>query len=73
MARSTSIAEHYRAHRQAFELALELGCTPKEAEAELARRAARDRWLATRRKLQAKMEAPLRQRPAWNAPWMMQE
>ena len=37
MARSTSIAEHYRAHRQAFELALELGCTPKEAEAELAK------------------------------------
>lgn len=38
MARST--AEQYRIHRAAFALALELGCTPREAEAELRRRSA---------------------------------
>lgn len=33
-----SLAEKYRAHRRAFELALELGCTPREAERVLRRR-----------------------------------
>ncbi|MFN3424521.1 MAG: hypothetical protein ACK40C_07440 [Novosphingobium meiothermophilum] len=48
-----SLAERYRAHRAAFELALELGCTPSEAQAELARRAARQRWLQTLARLDA--------------------
>ncbi len=49
-----SLAEHYRAHRQAFTLALEKGCTPREAEAELARRAAHDRWKNVAAKCRAK-------------------
>ncbi len=74
--RHASIAEYYRAHGRAFRLALELGCTPAEAEAEIAKREARERWDAAERRLRAAMNGPLptsAQRPAWNAPWMMQE
>lgn len=49
------MAERMRRHRAAFTLALELRCTPAEAEAELARREARARWEATNARLQAKM------------------
>lgn len=35
MAACASQAERWRRHREAFELALELGITPREAEAEL--------------------------------------
>jgi hypothetical protein len=38
MARHTSLAEHYRAHRAEMELALATGCTPIEARRELRRR-----------------------------------
>ena len=38
MARYASEAERLRAHREAFTLALQLGCTPREAERELRRR-----------------------------------
>lgn len=44
MARDASLAEQYRAHRAAFELALELGCTPRQAAQTL-----RDRERAKRR------------------------
>ncbi|HQS69260.1 MAG: hypothetical protein B7Y36_18285 [Novosphingobium sp. 28-62-57] len=54
-----SLAERYRAHRAAFELAQQLGCTPKEAEAELARRAARKDWLERNARLEALKNAPL--------------
>lgn len=59
-----SLADRYRQHRVAFKLAQELGCTPAEANAEMARRAARQRWEDTRARLDAKMRAPLRQRAA---------
>jgi hypothetical protein len=55
MARQASLAEYYRAHREAFTLALELKCTPREAEIELKRRAARE----ARERLDAKLNAPL--------------
>lgn len=55
MSRAASLAEQYRAHREEFLLALELGCTPAEARAELARRAARERWQEAKRRLDAKM------------------
>jgi hypothetical protein len=32
---TVSLAEHYRAHQEAFELVLRLGCTPKDAERKL--------------------------------------
>jgi hypothetical protein len=76
MAPPKSLAEHYRAHRAAFELALELGCTPKEAADELRRREARARDREAMARLQAKMNAPLaphyREPPA-DAPWMLRD
>jgi hypothetical protein len=53
MSRAASLAEHYRAHREAFELALRLGCTPKEAERKLrAEKRARRRCAARPRQSQ---------------------
>lgn len=64
--KAPSLAERYRAHREAFELARELGCTPKEAEAELARRAdaeqrrkAREEWQRGHDRLEALRNAPI--------------
>ncbi|WP_298165351.1 hypothetical protein [Novosphingobium sp.] len=48
-------AERWRRHRAAFNLALELRCTPAEAEQELQRREARAKWEASNARLQAKM------------------
>jgi hypothetical protein len=52
-------AAYYRAHRAAFLLALELGCTPKEAEAKLRQVEARERHRAAADRLAARMNAPL--------------
>jgi phage terminase small subunit len=57
--KAPSLAERYRAHREAFELARELGCTPKEAEAELARRRARENWQRSHDRLEALRNAPI--------------
>lgn len=59
-----SLAEHYRHHRQAFLLALELGCTPKEAEAEMKRREARERARAAEARLEDKMQGQFRSNSA---------
>lgn len=56
MARHSSLAEYYREHREAFTLALELDCTPKEAALTLERRKVQARWEQAERKLQAKMD-----------------
>lgn len=80
MARVT-LADRYRAHREAFLLAQELGCTPKEAELALRGREARERWEQSRRSLEAKMAAPARVRLAVSdddaeppaQPWMMRD
>jgi hypothetical protein len=55
MAGQRSLAEHYRAHREAFTLALQLKCTPREAELEIKRQAAK----ACRERLDAKLHAPV--------------
>lgn len=70
-----SLAERLRAHREAFQLALQLGCTPKEAEQEIARRKTAARSREVRARLAAKMNAPPRprQHENWNAPWMMRD
>ena len=83
MARPASLAEHYRAHREAFALALELGCTPKEAERELLRRRAREQAEESQRRLAAKRHAPLvpgiaalaapDRAQGRDAPWMMRD
>ena len=59
MARPLSQAEKWRAHGEAFRLALELGCTPREAEAKIAGIAAHERHRAAADRLAAKMNAPL--------------
>lgn len=64
MAARPSLAQRMRAHRAAFTLALELGVTVAEAEAELARRAARDRWETACRRLAALDARPRRTSPA---------
>ena len=73
----TSLAQRYRAHREAFTLALELGCTPREAEAEIARRKTRLRWLAAQQRLQARTQSrePIFTPDAARdpAPWMMRD
>ena len=76
-----SLAEHYRAHREAFTLALELGITPRAAEAVIRDRQARLRWLAGEQRREARSEAPvLRQAQDERVlserdpqPWMMRE
>lgn len=60
MARYQTTAEQLRAHRAAFTLALELGCTPRETEQELRRRAAAAREEESKRRMAAKMAAPVR-------------
>ena len=79
MARPLTQAEIWRAAREAFVLALELGVTPKEAEREIARIKAREAHRAASDRLAAKMAAPLPQ-PAFEAdesrdpqPWMMRD
>ncbi|MDZ4308407.1 hypothetical protein [Allopontixanthobacter sp.] len=70
-----SLAEHYRAHRKAFTLALELDCTPAEAAAEIARREARECWKQTEARLLAKrggMPDDAARGPK-SEPWMMRD
>ena len=79
MARPLTQAEIWRAHREAFTLALELGCTPKEATREIARIKAREAHRAASDRLAAKMAAPLQPQPNFEPdptpaePWMMRD
>lgn len=70
-----SDAAYYRAHRAAFTLALELGCTPKDAEDEMRRRHARERDRAAQQRLDFKINTAPLPRPAdnWGAPWMLRD
>jgi hypothetical protein len=81
---AVSLAEHYRAHREAFELALRLGCTPKEAERRLrAETRARRQVCGTAAPIGAEqedmvpMDGPQELAPAdfadWSASWMMRD
>lgn len=75
MARFASEAERLRAHRAAFNLALELGITPREAEAELRKRRALASIEENRARLAAKLApaAPAITAPASDEPWMMRD
>ena len=53
---AASPAERYRRHREAFTLALQLGCTPREAEAELKRRSTLARIARAKARLAAKLD-----------------
>ena len=72
-----SLAAQYRRHREAFCLALELGCTPREAEAELRRREAQARDQSAQQKLISKMRAPIARQHDDHAetvqPWWMKD
>ena len=82
MARFASEAERLRAHRQAFNLAMELGCTPREAEAVLRRRE-RARLKACGTRAPAMTDAaheqddapaaPANQFERWESRWMMRD
>ncbi len=66
-------ADYLRHHRRCFELGLELGVTPREAEKKLAQMQARERDRAASDRLQTKINTPLQPVPdfqQWNAPWM---
>ncbi len=77
MPRPQTQAEKWRAHREAFLLALELGCTPKEAEREIARIKAREADRAASDRLAAKLATPimpaLQQPRDRDEPWMMRD
>jgi hypothetical protein len=60
MARSASLAEHYRRHRAAMELALEMNVTPREAEQLLRAREGREHLDALRKR----RDTPLEPAPA---------
>lgn len=65
-----SSAEQTRQARLAFELALELGCTPREAAEELRRRAAMERHREAAARLAAKRaEKPLTASDEKILPW----
>lgn len=82
MAEPRDLAAYYRAHREAFCLAQELGCTPREAERILrqrarARRAACGRVAADPAGDEPISEAneglPVGDFADWSAPWMMRD
>lgn len=55
---AAGMAERFRAARERFELALELGCTPAEAQTVIDRRRARERWEEVDRRLTARRSTP---------------
>ena len=75
MPRFASEAERLRHHRQCFTLALELGCTPREAEATLRKREALARIEDGKRRLAAMTAAPMPAQfgPLRDEPWMMRD
>lgn len=69
-----SSAEQTRQARLAFELALELGCTPREAAEELRRRAAMERHREAAARLAAKRaEKPASKTGEKVQPWYKRE
>lgn len=77
-----SPAEQFRAARLAFELAMELGCTPKEAERVMRRRARARRDACGRRAPEGDAPRADQSEPrdaiptafqAWDASWMMRD
>lgn len=57
------LAQRLREHRELFELAQQLGVTPAEARAHRDQAAARARWEATRDRLNAKRNVPIKPSP----------
>jgi len=82
MPRFASKADYYRHHRKVFQLALELGVTPIEAEARMTVVEAREKHRAkmARRGLESDLP-PLSLKPEeqpgafkrWDAPWMARD
>jgi hypothetical protein len=75
-----SRAEELRHHRKCFELALELGCTPAEADSMMARVEARERHRALCRRQGHQNPLPPLKLPTtrdeferWEAAWMMRD
>lgn len=72
--RFASDAAYYRHHRKVFLLALELGCTPIDAETEMRRIEQHERQRAAADRRARVISTPLL-RPAdnWSASWMMRD
>lgn len=76
-----SLADYYRRHRRVMELALEMGVTPIEAEAEIERIASRERARAAeqrRRAMHLRLSQPAAicgsdAEPRAAQPWMMRD
>lgn len=65
-------AEYYRHHKRCLDLAIELGCTPREAECEIRRAEAKARWATTEADLRTKARiAEADQQPVNDERWMM--
>lgn len=71
-------AAYYRRHNEEMKLAMELGCTPKEASAIMDQVEAREKHRATLRRHGLTSELPPLRLPTnraeferWDAPWMM--
>ena len=74
-----SEAEYYRHHRMCFELSLELGCTPREADNWLKETERRERHRARMEKRGITSKLPPVPKPSrrkferWEAPHMMRD
>lgn len=74
----TSRAEELRHHRKCFELALELGCTPREAEQRMALTEIRERQRAREQARQRRfgkrnIETGPERFEDFDVPWMMRD
>ena len=67
-------AAYFRHHKRCFDLALRLGCTPKEAECELRKAGAAARWANTEAQLRhhERLAAPI-EAPVDDERWMMRD
>ena len=67
-------AAYFRHHKRCFDLALRLGCTPKEAECEIRRRETKERWAATEEELRTKERIDASgDEPVDDERWMMRD
>lgn len=67
-------AAYFRHHKKCFDLALQLGCTPREAECELRKREAARRWATTEEDLRTHERIAAAQPSAVDEErWMMRD
>lgn len=60
---AVSLADRYRAARNSFELAMQLGCSPAQARETMRREEAQRQWHESGERLRAAMNRPLNRTP----------